>query len=530
MRNSAVIASLFALCAVTEVLSSSSAQQPQSLRSIQILLVLPFENASSAPGIDWIGESFPEILGNRMASAPLFIISRDDRLYAFNRLGIPASAKPSRATIYEMAQQIDADYVVVGRYNFDGQTFTASAHVMDVQKLRLSPELTQSGSLTDLIKIQTALTWDILHSLRLAETVSRNEFQAQFPPVRLDALENYIRGVIASSDPERIKRFKEAIRLEPKHTLAMLQLGKTYFKTREYDQAVHWLGRIPPSDRNSNEAQFYLGLAAFDSGQMDKAEAAFRFLSTRIPLTEIYNNLGVVSARRGEKNARTYFEKSIQTDPNDPDYRFNLAVELCRENDVSGASRELRESLAIHSDTEAKSFLDALSAGTPPKDRLPQERIKGNYDESSFRQLAIEIENNNEVKLRSSDPVTHAAFHAEHGQQLMDQGLTGEAEREFREAVILDPANAAAHAGLAQVLESNQDANGARNEARVSIRLKPGASAYLVLARLDLAENNPVAAEQDVAHALVIDPGNAAATSLKHDIATALSHKSQLQP
>ncbi|HEY6248418.1 MAG TPA: hypothetical protein VI685_00570, partial [Candidatus Angelobacter sp.] len=143
---------------------------------------MPFENASSAPGIDWIGESFPEVIGNRMNSVPLFLISRDDRLYAFDRLGIPASAKPSRATIYEMAQQIDADYVVVGRYNFDGKTFTASAHVMDVQRLRLSPELTQSGSLTDLIKIQTALTWDILHTLHLAEIVSRNEFQAQFPP------------------------------------------------------------------------------------------------------------------------------------------------------------------------------------------------------------------------------------------------------------------------------------------------------------------------------------------------------------
>lgn len=508
----------------------ASAQQPQPLRTTQILLILPFENASSAPGIDWIGESFPEVIGNRMSAAPLFIISRDDRLYAFDRLGIPASAKPSRATIYEMAQQIDADYVVVGRYNFDGKTFTASAHVMDVQKLRLSPELTQSGSLTDLIKVQTALTWDILHSLHLAETVSRNEFQAQFPPVRLDALENYIRGVIATGDQERIKRFKEAIRLEPKHTLAMLQLGKTYFKSREYDQAVSWLARIPTSDRNANEAQFYLGLAAFYANQLDKAEAAFRFLSTRIPLTEVYNNLGVVSAKRGEKTARTYFEKSIQTDPNDPDYRFNLAVELARDNDLAGATRELKEALALHADAEAKSFLDALNSGAPPRDRIPQERIKSNYDESSFRQLAIEIENNNEAKLRSSDPVTHAAFHAQHGQQLLNQGLTGEAERELREAVILDPTNAEAHAGLAQVLESNQDANGARNEARVSIRLKPTASAYLVLARLDLAENNPTAAEQDVSHALIIEPNNAAATSLKRDITTALSRKTQLQP
>jgi Tfp pilus assembly protein PilF len=79
------------------------------------------------------------------------------------------------------------------------------------------------------------------------------------------------------------------------------------------------------------------------------------------------------------------------------------------------------------------------------------------------------------------------------------------------------------------VLESSQDNKGARNEARVSIRLKPSADAYLVLARLDLAENNATAAQQDVDHALVIDPANAAATSLKQDIATALAGKSAVQ-
>jgi tetratricopeptide (TPR) repeat protein len=507
--------------------SACLGQEPQ-LRSNQIMLIFPFENVSSAPGIDWIGESFPEVIGDRLNSSPLFLIGRDDRLYAFDRLGIPAGAKPSRATIYEIAQQIDADYVVVGRYNFDGKTFTASAQVMDVQKLRLTSELVEAGPLLDLIKIQTALAWDILHSLRLIESVSRNEFQAQFPPIRLDALENYIRGVTAGNMQERIKHFKEAIRLEPKHTLAMLQLGKTYYNAREYEQAVNWFARIPQDDRSANEAQFYLGMAAFYANQLDKADAAFRFLSARIPLTEVYNNLGVVAAKRGEKHARTYFEKAIQTDPNDLDYHFNLAVELFREGDSTGAIRELKELLAIRPDTEAKSFLDALSAGTPPKDR-PQERLKRNYDESSFRQLALEIENNNEAKLRKADPATHADFHVQRGKQLLDEGLAGEAEREFREAVILDPANAAAHSGLARVLESSQDSKGARNEARVSIRLKPTADAYLVLARLDLAENNPTAAQQDVDHALIIDPANAAATSLKQDIATALSGKSQLQ-
>jgi Tfp pilus assembly protein PilF/TolB-like protein len=531
VRKLALIAVVLAFCAGTEVLSPpAAAQQATPFRSIQILLILPFENVSSAPGIDWIGESFPEVIGNRMSSAPLFLISRDDRVYAFDRLGIPTGAKPSRATIYEIAQQIDADYVVVGTYNFDGSTFTVQAHIMDVQNLRLGTALTESGPLVDLIKIQTTLAWDILNSLRMAQKVSKNEFQSQFPPIRLDALENYVRGIVAGNTQERIRRFKEAIRLEPKHTLAMLQLGKTYYKARDYEQAVNWLSRIPQDDRNANETQFYLGLAAFYGNQIDKAEAAFQLLSTRLPLSEIFNNLGVASARKGEKQARACFEKSVQTDPNDPDYHFNLALELYQEADTAGAQRELRETLAIRPDPEAKSFLDALNSPGGGKDHVPPARVKQNYDESSFRQLAVEIENMNEAKLQQSDPVTHAAFHVQRGRQLLDEGLVTEAEREFREAVILDPKNPDAHCSLARVLEASQDQTGAKNEARAALRLKPTAEAYLVLARADLAENNTAEAEQDVEHALALEPANIAATTLKHDIATVSAGKSKLHP
>jgi uncharacterized protein HemY len=48
--------------------------------------------------------------------------------------------------------------------------------------------------------------------------------------------------------------------------------------------------------------------------------------------------------------------------------------------------------------------------------------------------------------------------------------------------------------------------------------LKPSADAYLVLARLDLAEAKSSAAAQDVEHALAIEPDNPVAVSLKRDI------------
>jgi tetratricopeptide (TPR) repeat protein len=523
-RSGAIFLSVFALATV--LVPSSAKAQPDQPRTSQILLIMPFENTSSQPGLDWMGEAFPEVMGSRLTSGPLFMVNRDDRLLAFDQLGIPSSAKPSRATVYEIAQRLEADYVLMGTFRVENGNLTARARVMDTARLRLGPELSEGGSLANLIAIQSALTWDLLDSLKLTGKTGKQEFVARMPPVRLDALENYVRGVIAGNNAEKIKRFLEAVRLDPNDTLAMLQLGKTYYVSKDYTSAISFLSRVPQSDPNINEAQFYLGLSAFYGGQPDKAEAAFASLSQRLPLTEIFNNLGVVSARRGDRRAREYFERSVETEPSDPDYHFNLAVELYREGDSSGAARELRAALVIQQDSEARTFLDAINAGGP-KSRLPLERIKRNYDESGFRQLALELENAEEARLSGQDAAHHSAFHIQRGHELLEQGLNAEAEKQFREAVSLTPFDALAHAGLAEVLVATQRFPAAREEARSSLRLKPVPEAYLVMARLALVENQPDEATQNLDQALALDPANAAALALKKDIAARTANRAR---
>jgi Flp pilus assembly protein TadD/TolB-like protein len=528
LRKPAGIVLSLLFLAISALIGPLQAQQQTGpARVSRLLLIIPFENTANSAGLDWIGESFPEVLSTRLGPSGFFVMGRDDRLNAFDRLGIPPGAKPSRATLYQVGQQLDADFVIMGDYRVNEANITAYARLMDMERLRLSPALTESGPLTNLIAIQTALAWDVLNMLSPG-TVAKASFVAQFPAQRPDVLENYVRGITATNDQEKIKYFKEVVRLEPTHALAILQLGKSYYKAKDYESAASWLARIPSGDASTNEAQFYLGLATFYGGHMDKAESAFRTLAARLPLTEVLNNLGVVAARRGQKGARAYFEKTVQTDPNEPDYRFNLAVTLFHEGDTQGTARELRELLAIHPDAEAKTFLDAVASGAQPA-RVPLERIKRNYDESTFRQIALEIENTNEERLAKSDPASHAAFHVRHGQELLQSGLPGEAEREFREAVVLDPSSAEAHAGLATVLESDQDTVGARNEARMSLKLKPTADAYVVMARIDLAENKSASAIQNIDHALALDPANVAAAALKRDIASGATGKSASQ-
>jgi TolB-like protein len=85
-------------------------QQSGPVRVSRLLLIISFENSSNAAGTDWISESFPEVLSTRLSPSGFFIMGRDDRLNAFDSLGIPSGAKLSRATLYQVGQQLDADY------------------------------------------------------------------------------------------------------------------------------------------------------------------------------------------------------------------------------------------------------------------------------------------------------------------------------------------------------------------------------------------------------------------------------------
>jgi tetratricopeptide (TPR) repeat protein/TolB-like protein len=504
------------------------------------VVVIPFENRSHAPGLEWISESFPELLEERLASPDLFVLNREDRVRAYDRVGIPADVHPSHATIYRVAEQIDADVIVLGSFTFDGQTFTATAQLLDMRRERLSPEITESGPLVQLIGVETALAWELLHALHPNFPISKQAYTAAAPPIRLDAFENYVRGVTASSPQDQIQRFREAVRLNPNYPEALLQLGKTYYTQRQYDQAVSVLARISPSDPLAREANFYLGLSAYYQGDYQRAETAFAFVAARMPLPEVYNNLGVARARRGSRNAADFFQRASDTDPNDPDYHFNLGLALYRAGDMAGSSRHLRVVLELRpDDVDAKSLLDSINTdatnriqqrASSSNARTPLERIRTSYGENAFQQLAFKLGAAAEQRLGKTDPKTHAQYHADRGQQFLNQGFVSEAEKEFREATALDPSSAAAHAGSARVLETNNDFTGARAEAEKALGLRQSAEMFLLLARVDLRDNRTDEAAGNVDQALRLDPNNGQALALKRSVAAKLAEKAQPLP
>ena len=509
----------------------------------RVVLVLPFDNRSGQPDLGWIGESFPDTLNQRFNSAGFLTISRDDRQYALDHLGLPPDFRPTRATTIRIAQTLDANYVVIGSYNVTRGRISVQSQVLEVNNLRMSSPLEDSSELPRLFDVENAVAWKIARQMDPHFNVAQQTFLAAPGQVKLSSFENYIRGISATTPQERIKRLQLAAQESPTYTAALLALGKAQYIERDYDHAATTLGRIPASDRRSLEANFYLGLSRFNSGRYADAEKAFAFVAARLPLPEVINNQAVASSRQGH-NATALFERAVAADPNDADFHYNLAVSLLRQGDFARAQTEVGQTLRLRpADPEAPELKALISFGHPPPPVVlpaskststgstpkpaiasgstfePLERIRRTYSEASFRQAAFQLDQMRAARMATLPPAQQVAQYVQLGNDYLAQGLLPEAEQEFQSALGINSSSAYARAGLAQVRELSGDTSAARTEAQASLQLSPNATAYLVLARLELHDNQTAASAADVGKALKLEPNNTAALGMKQALA-----------
>ncbi len=487
----------------------------------RVVLVLPFDNRSDQPNVDWIAESFANTISQRMQAAGFLTISRDDRLYALDHLGLPSGFRPTRATTLRIAQTLDAQFVLVGSYTVKDGTVMAQAQVLAVNRLTLSQPLQQQASLSRLLEVENNLAWLCARQMDPHFAVAQNTFVAASTGLKLNAYESYIRGITATTDEERIQRLKTAVDLAPENSNALLALGKTEYSDQNYDDAAAVLAKIPANDPLALEGGFYRGLARFNTAHYADAEGAFAVVGTKLPLPEVINNQGVAMARQ-HRDGLALLQRASAADPQDADYHFNVALSLRRRGDSVHAKAEVDQAVKLRpNDSEARELQSILAGIKPaPAGYDPQERIRRTYSEVAFRQAAFQLDEMRAARIASLPPVRQAEEYSQAGQDYLTQGLVLQAEREFQAALAADSSSAAGHLGLALVRERSGNPEDAHKEAHLSLQNKPTAAAYLTLARLDIASNDLTAAAAEVKNAAAVEPANTAVASMKAMLAS----------
>lgn len=492
----------------------------------KVLLVLPFENRTAQPSLEWIREAAAEILSRRFASAGFQPTSRADRIYALDHLGLPQGFQPSRASSIKLAQTLDADSIVVGSYTTDGTGIVAEASLVNVPQLRMMPPVSVRGEMRDLVSVFGSLAWKLTRQLDPGFNVAQETFAAEGSGVPLTAFEQYIRGITEPDQDERVRHLQNAVRLSPAFTHAWMALGREEYSTQQYPEAAAAFSKVDHNGSDGLEAEFYRGLSLMFSGDYPHAEQAFADVARVLPLAEVVNNQGVAASRQN-KDATSQFIQAAAADPNIADYHFNLAVSLKRHGNLSGALNEIAQSLKLRpGDIEAQVLEAAWKRRPTPSGASdiadatadPLERIMRTFDEAAFRQAAAMMDEMSAGRMATLPPAERARTFSTQAKGYLDRGLLLEAERLYQDAIAADPRSAEAHAGLAQVRERSGNIDDARKEAHASLELAPSADAYLVLARLDLLSGALNDAGAEVASALKLDPANQAAQTLSQQI------------
>ncbi|MGC9158821.1 MAG: tetratricopeptide repeat protein [Terracidiphilus sp.] len=511
----------------------------------RILLVLPFDNRSGQPSLEWIREAAAEILSSRLAAAGFAPMSRADRMYALDHLGFPEGFHPSRATSIKLAETLDADAIIVGSFITDGGAIVAQAQVVDVPHLRMSQPVTARGPMNSMIPVFGRLAWKLARQLDPGFSGSQQTFVSAGSNLRLDAFEQYIRGITEPDQAERLRHLNLAVQLSPEYAKAWMALGREEYADQQYEQAAQAFSRVSSSGSERSdalEAGFYDGLSLLFSGDYAGAEKAFAGVARVLPLAEVLNDQGVALARQG-KDGVPFFRRAVAADPSDSDYHFNLAVSLKRRGNAAEAMAELAQCLRLNpNDNEARTVQRAWSeageaTGSSAGDASgesqdsaevavdPLERIKRSFDVAGFRQAFSMLNQVETARLAVLPPSERAQRLSLQARGYLDHGLLLEAERSYQAALAADSGCAEAHAGMAEIDERTGDLAAARKEATLSLERMPSIDAYLVLGRVNLATGRLDQAGQNADAALKIDPASKPALALRQRIAAMSKEK-----
>src|SRR6202048_4522969 len=551
-------------CAVLCAAASLRAQQVPvraTMGSSQsgMYLVFPFETAGASPRLDWLGEGLEELTIQALSAGGRQVYSRAGRTTEQERNGLPFSAKLSRASMLRVAQDLDADFVVFGSFTSDGKTLTIDSRVLRTDPLVLLPSVRETGPLDSLMEMQSKVVWRLLSENDKAYRPSLAEFSKAQRPLRLDAFEHYIRGLLANDDEPPSRELREASRLEPAWPDPYFALAETYFTRNDCTTALSFLAHVPPTHDRYLEALFSTGVCRLQMNQPERAEEVFMSLqaalggngkreaqtgATGADLPEILNNVAVARARQGKSAAAPAdLRRAADLDPDEDDYPFNLGLLAAHSGDFAGAATAFREAserkpenpedraLLVQSlekagrKSEADQEREAAAEALGPN-ALQSARVDAKPD-ATFRLARIRAElDTTALRLESAasgspanPPASggsgdSAASHIRQGRLELAAGRLDSAENEFRGVLRTEPANAAAHRGLGEINHRRGKLDIAVKEFQASLDARDSALVRTMLARIYLEQKKPDLARAEVQRALKLAPNYTEAKQL----------------
>jgi tetratricopeptide (TPR) repeat protein/TolB-like protein len=315
------------------------------------VLVFPFENLSNDRTLDWIGEGISELIFERFQPEfGVYASPREERIAAYEDLGIPDATAISRATALKIGWNAGADFIITGHFSGAADKFQIVARLVDMEAGAAS-EMTAQGKLEDVMPLTINLSWQLLKKVVPATVSPESDYVAR-PPTPRSAFENYVRGILNQDLQKRIDLLQTAIRLSPQYGPALFQLGRAFHLQREFRMSNQTLQKLAASAPDHQQAQFMIALNDFYLG--DYAHA-IPILQQLPPTYDALLNLGAAFSQKGDAvSAMAAWKRAADLDPLMSDAFFNMGYLSFVKGDLGAAANNLTASLKLRGrDSEA---------------------------------------------------------------------------------------------------------------------------------------------------------------------------------
>ena len=541
-----------------------------------VVLILPFENTSGQREFNWIGESFADILSELLGAHGLTVVPGEAREVAYQRLRLPLTVIPSRATAIKLARESGATLLVLGTYKVTPAADEKSvaevqgnARVIRVNEGRLSGKVMDGrwashefmfgDALVQLQTVQGKLAYQILYEQDDKLPFSQKAIIDQATKVPPRAFEGLVKATMTDDREKKNNYLKNAMSEYAKanggavYAQAAFELGHLHLHQKDYKLADEHFSMLQKKDPHYAEAAFFASLSRWHLGNVQGALDALLPLTSDFQLTSVYNNAGALAAQaaRAEQDAAkresllkqstNVLARAVESAPEDQMVRYNYAYALMLSNKYAEAVEHLREVVKQNEREPHALFLFAKAleksgqaAAAAENDNNARKYFKGYAEaqvewEKSQTVSQIPVRLRGDIDLGSHRPEPPPALSADtqgllaKAQGLYAAGRDDEALNEVRDVMRIEPMNPEAYLLTGRIYQRRGEHALAINQLKTSIFWEPKLiDAHILLGRIFLERGDRAQAIAYARNAIQIDPNNQEAIALQRQVQTGI--------
>jgi tetratricopeptide (TPR) repeat protein len=341
------------------------------------LLIFPLSGSTEGVGT-WVGEGIALSLSGQLTEAGIRPFSHGEREDLFMENGLPQGAPLSRGSMIFIAEQADADFVVMGSYAESEDSLKLSVRLLDMKTMKQGSEFTVSGSLATLPEMENELAWMVYSSIARTPAVSREQFRERARRAPNSAYASYVESLDVFEENQKLQLLEKAVKEYADFAEARFRIGLILYQKKDYARALPHMeyGRKLQSERLQSE--FMIGTCRLQLGETARAiEDYTRFLSAARHAAAL-NNMAVAHVRNGDNVSalRALVEARAQK-LDDPSIAINLVIARYLAGNAPSAMEFVKEAVAAYPANGMMYFLSSfLMEEAGDKTRASEDRAR----------------------------------------------------------------------------------------------------------------------------------------------------------